>query len=84
MYQVKRGMVEWQVKDNFSVEVEAEVTFELIAPYLLKRLIQTKILRGWHLHYDLRNLVDLSLHERTWAIGLIRQQSWNWESEGGG
>ncbi len=80
MYQVKTGMVQWEVKHGFSVEVEAEVTFEFIAPFIIKSLIQAKILRSWHIHYDSRNLVDLNAEERIKGMSLIRKESWEWQS----
>ena len=80
MYQVKRGSVQWQVKPEFSVEVDAEVTFEFTAPYpdLIKRLIQVKIVRAWHIHYESRNLVDLSEEERKQALEACRHEAWEW------
>ncbi len=83
MAEMKRGIVKWTIKENFSVEVEAEVTFSFDAQHITKRLIHIEILKAWHIHYESRNIVSLSIEEREHAGRLIRQESWNWESERG-
>jgi hypothetical protein len=76
---IKRGIVKWQVNDNFSVEVEAEVTFTFDALHIIQRLISIEIGKAWHIHYESRNLVSLSIQEKDQATKSIRQESWNWE-----
>lgn len=83
MAEIRRGIVKWEVKEGFSVEVEAEVSFTFDALHTVQRLINITIGKAWHIHYESRNLVDLSIQEEDRAVKLIRQESWNWESEGG-